>query len=97
MVMFAARDFIAVLLCARDTTVVRSAVRSERKRTAGLRSLVALTHTLEELPWGGRDRRTNFTLVCFFLYFSSKSHDGDKFIPAPPSSPLRKQELENLK
>ncbi|XP_052579240.1 CCR4-NOT transcription complex subunit 10 isoform X5 [Peromyscus californicus insignis] len=27
----------------------------------------------------------------------SKSHDGDKFIPAPPSSPLRKQELENLK
>lgn len=29
--------------------------------------------------------------------FSSKSHDGDKFIPAPPSSPLRKQELENLK
>uniref|UniRef100_A0A673TF23 CCR4-NOT transcription complex subunit 10 n=1 Tax=Suricata suricatta TaxID=37032 RepID=A0A673TF23_SURSU len=28
---------------------------------------------------------------------SSKSHDGDKFIPAPPSSPLRKQELENLK
>ncbi|XP_038937555.1 CCR4-NOT transcription complex subunit 10 isoform X11 [Rattus norvegicus] len=29
--------------------------------------------------------------------FSSKSHDGDKLIPAPPSSPLRKQELENLK
>lgn len=28
---------------------------------------------------------------------SSKSHDGDKLIPAPPSSPLRKQELENLK
>ncbi|XP_073930170.1 CCR4-NOT transcription complex subunit 10 isoform X7 [Castor canadensis] len=27
----------------------------------------------------------------------NKSHDGDKFIPAPPSSPLRKQELENLK
>ncbi|XP_056656364.1 CCR4-NOT transcription complex subunit 10 isoform X7 [Monodelphis domestica] len=27
----------------------------------------------------------------------SKSHDGDKFIPAPPSSPLRKQELENLR
>ncbi|XP_057561976.1 CCR4-NOT transcription complex subunit 10 isoform X4 [Hippopotamus amphibius kiboko] len=27
----------------------------------------------------------------------SKSHDGDKCIPAPPSSPLRKQELENLK
>uniref|UniRef100_A0A673T2Y5 CCR4-NOT transcription complex subunit 10 n=1 Tax=Suricata suricatta TaxID=37032 RepID=A0A673T2Y5_SURSU len=29
--------------------------------------------------------------------YNSKSHDGDKFIPAPPSSPLRKQELENLK
>ncbi|KAM3821883.1 CCR4-NOT transcription complex subunit 10 isoform 1-T1 [Vipera latastei] len=28
---------------------------------------------------------------------SSKSHEGDKFIPAPPSSPLRKQELENLR
>uniref|UniRef100_A0A8D2J7U1 CCR4-NOT transcription complex subunit 10 n=1 Tax=Varanus komodoensis TaxID=61221 RepID=A0A8D2J7U1_VARKO len=27
----------------------------------------------------------------------SKSHDGDKFVPAPPSSPLRKQELENLR
>ncbi|XP_054585784.1 CCR4-NOT transcription complex subunit 10 isoform X5 [Eptesicus fuscus] len=29
--------------------------------------------------------------------YNSKSHEGDKFIPAPPSSPLRKQELENLK
>ncbi|XP_043922578.1 CCR4-NOT transcription complex subunit 10 [Protopterus annectens] len=28
---------------------------------------------------------------------SSKSHEGDKFISAPPSSPLRKQELENLR
>ncbi|XP_034259917.1 CCR4-NOT transcription complex subunit 10 isoform X2 [Pantherophis guttatus] len=27
----------------------------------------------------------------------TKSHEGDKFIPAPPSSPLRKQELENLR
>ncbi|XP_064410973.1 CCR4-NOT transcription complex subunit 10 isoform X1 [Latimeria chalumnae] len=27
----------------------------------------------------------------------SKGHEGDKFIPAPPSSPLRKQELENLR
>ncbi|KAM9164311.1 CCR4-NOT transcription complex subunit 10 isoform 2-T3 [Pangshura tecta] len=31
------------------------------------------------------------------LHFSSKSHEGDKFIPVPPSSPLRKQELENLR
>uniref|UniRef100_A0A0B8RRD0 CCR4-NOT transcription complex subunit 10 n=1 Tax=Philothamnus irregularis TaxID=1899461 RepID=A0A0B8RRD0_9SAUR len=28
---------------------------------------------------------------------TSKSHEGDKFIPALPSSPLRKQELENLR
>ncbi|XP_070583404.1 CCR4-NOT transcription complex subunit 10 isoform X2 [Erythrolamprus reginae] len=27
----------------------------------------------------------------------NKSHEGDKFIPAPPSSPLRKPELENLR
>ncbi|XP_003215704.1 CCR4-NOT transcription complex subunit 10 isoform X1 [Anolis carolinensis] len=28
---------------------------------------------------------------------SNKSHEGDKCVPAPPSSPLRKQELENLR
>ncbi|XP_053570234.1 CCR4-NOT transcription complex subunit 10 [Bombina bombina] len=28
---------------------------------------------------------------------SNKSHDGDKFISAPPSSPLRRQELESLR
>ncbi|KAG8442894.1 hypothetical protein GDO86_011632 [Hymenochirus boettgeri] len=28
---------------------------------------------------------------------SNKSHEGDKFIPAPPSSPLRRQEVENLR
>ncbi|OXB70748.1 UNVERIFIED_CONTAM: hypothetical protein H355_014400 [Colinus virginianus] len=28
---------------------------------------------------------------------SNKSHEGDKFIAAPPSSPLKKQELENLR
>ncbi|XP_053322431.1 CCR4-NOT transcription complex subunit 10 [Spea bombifrons] len=28
---------------------------------------------------------------------SSKIHEGDKFIAAPPSSPLRRQELENLR
>uniref|UniRef100_A0A452I514 CCR4-NOT transcription complex subunit 10 n=1 Tax=Gopherus agassizii TaxID=38772 RepID=A0A452I514_9SAUR len=31
------------------------------------------------------------------VVYNSKSHEGDKFIPAPPSSPLRKQELENLR
>ncbi|XP_048861424.1 CCR4-NOT transcription complex subunit 10 isoform X1 [Brienomyrus brachyistius] len=28
---------------------------------------------------------------------SSKGQEGDKFVPAPPSSPLKKQELENLR
>ncbi|XP_069814725.1 CCR4-NOT transcription complex subunit 10 isoform X2 [Dendropsophus ebraccatus] len=27
----------------------------------------------------------------------SKNHDSDKFLPAPPSSPLKRQELENLR
>ncbi|KAF6098948.1 CCR4-NOT transcription complex subunit 10 [Phyllostomus discolor] len=41
---------------------------------------------------GGNPESSESSETC-----SSKSHDGDKFIPAPPSSPLRKQELENLK
>ncbi|XP_069929011.1 CCR4-NOT transcription complex subunit 10 isoform X11 [Oryctolagus cuniculus] len=40
---------------------------------------------------GGTTESSDSSETC------SKSHDGDKFIPAPPSSPLRKQELENLK
>ncbi|XP_063778373.1 CCR4-NOT transcription complex subunit 10 isoform X2 [Pseudophryne corroboree] len=28
---------------------------------------------------------------------SSKNHEGEKFLPAPPSSPLKRQELENLR
>lgn len=31
------------------------------------------------------------------LFYSGKSQEGDKFIPAAPSSPLRKQEVENLR
>ncbi|XP_023608712.1 CCR4-NOT transcription complex subunit 10 isoform X5 [Myotis lucifugus] len=41
---------------------------------------------------GGNTESSESSETC-----SSKSHEGDKFIPAPPSSPLRKQELENLK
>lgn len=37
----------------------------------------------------------NNLIYCF--YSSNKSHEGDKFIAAPPSSPLKKQELENLR
>ncbi|XP_075068492.1 CCR4-NOT transcription complex subunit 10 isoform X2 [Mixophyes fleayi] len=28
---------------------------------------------------------------------SNKNHEGEKFLPAPPSSPLKRQELENLR
>uniref|UniRef100_A0A8C0UM50 CCR4-NOT transcription complex subunit 10 n=1 Tax=Cyanistes caeruleus TaxID=156563 RepID=A0A8C0UM50_CYACU len=31
------------------------------------------------------------------VVYNNKSHEGDKFIAAPPSSPLKKQELENLR
>uniref|UniRef100_A0A8C1T501 CCR4-NOT transcription complex subunit 10 n=1 Tax=Cyprinus carpio TaxID=7962 RepID=A0A8C1T501_CYPCA len=31
------------------------------------------------------------------LWLSGKTQEGDKFIPAAPSSPLRKQEVENLR
>ncbi|XP_020655140.3 CCR4-NOT transcription complex subunit 10 [Pogona vitticeps] len=40
---------------------------------------------------GGNDSSEN-SEAC-----SGKSLEGDKFVPAPPSSPLRKQELENLR
>lgn len=35
--------------------------------------------------------------VNFSLTDSGKTQEGDKFIPAAPSSPLRKQEVENLR
>lgn len=41
---------------------------------------------------GGSNENSESNEAC-----SSKSHEGDKFVPAPPSSPLRKQELENLR
>ncbi|XP_054240668.1 CCR4-NOT transcription complex subunit 10 isoform X3 [Indicator indicator] len=40
---------------------------------------------------GGNTENSESNEAC------SKSHDGDKFIAAPPSSPLKKQELENLR
>lgn len=36
-------------------------------------------------------------IIIHCFYSSNKSHEGDKFIAAPPSSPLKKQELENLR
>ncbi|XP_030061873.1 CCR4-NOT transcription complex subunit 10 isoform X1 [Microcaecilia unicolor] len=41
---------------------------------------------------GGAENNSDINEGC-----SSKSHEGDKFSSAPPSSPLRKQELENLR
>ncbi|XP_061442557.1 CCR4-NOT transcription complex subunit 10 isoform X2 [Rhineura floridana] len=40
---------------------------------------------------GGNNENSENNEAC------SKSHEGDKFVPAPPSSPLKKQELENLR
>ncbi|XP_030061898.1 CCR4-NOT transcription complex subunit 10 isoform X2 [Microcaecilia unicolor] len=40
---------------------------------------------------GGAENNSDINEGC------SKSHEGDKFSSAPPSSPLRKQELENLR
>ncbi|XP_060136637.1 CCR4-NOT transcription complex subunit 10 isoform X4 [Zootoca vivipara] len=40
---------------------------------------------------GGNNENSENNDAC------SKSHEGDKFVPAPPSSPLKKQELENLR
>ncbi|XP_062364951.1 CCR4-NOT transcription complex subunit 10 isoform X2 [Cinclus cinclus] len=41
---------------------------------------------------GGNTENAESSEAC-----SNKSHEGDKFIAAPPSSPLKKQELENLR
>ncbi|KAG8572872.1 hypothetical protein GDO81_012197 [Engystomops pustulosus] len=41
---------------------------------------------------GNTDSSGEGTEAC-----SNKSHEGDKFLPAPPSSPLKRQELENLR
>ncbi|XP_041421399.1 CCR4-NOT transcription complex subunit 10-A isoform X3 [Xenopus laevis] len=41
---------------------------------------------------GNTDSGGESSEVC-----SNKSHEGDKFIPAPPSSPLKRQEVENLR
>ncbi|KAM6102301.1 CCR4-NOT transcription complex subunit 10 isoform 3-T3 [Theristicus caerulescens] len=43
-------------------------------------------------PLGGNTENSESSEAC-----SNKSHEGDKFIAAPPSSPLKKQELENLR
>ncbi|XP_073534142.1 CCR4-NOT transcription complex subunit 10 isoform X2 [Phyllobates terribilis] len=40
---------------------------------------------------GNTDSSGESTEAC------SKNHEGDKFLPAPPSAPLKRQELENLR
>ncbi|XP_077125087.1 CCR4-NOT transcription complex subunit 10 isoform X1 [Ranitomeya variabilis] len=41
---------------------------------------------------GNTDSSGESTEAC-----SNKNHEGDKFLPAPPSAPLKRQELENLR
>ncbi|CAN2389724.1 CCR4-NOT transcription complex subunit 10 [Pristimantis euphronides] len=41
---------------------------------------------------GNTDSSGEGTEAC-----SNKNHESDKFLPAPPSSPLKRQELENLR
>nr|XP_009508096.1 PREDICTED: CCR4-NOT transcription complex subunit 10 [Phalacrocorax carbo] len=50
----------------------------------------AISKTSNQL--GGNTENSESSEAC-----SNKSHEGDKFIAAPPSSPLKKQELENLR
>lgn len=39
-----------------------------------------------------------FVMIPDFMFFcSGKGQDADKFLSAAPSSPLRKQEVENLR
>ncbi|KAM8967479.1 CCR4-NOT transcription complex subunit 10 isoform 2-T2 [Pelodytes ibericus] len=45
---------------------------------------------------GNTDSSGESSETCSFCFYS-KIHEGDKFIAAPPSSPLRRQELENLR
>ncbi|XP_040595569.1 CCR4-NOT transcription complex subunit 10 isoform X3 [Mesocricetus auratus] len=74
-------EFAAI--CLRNALLLLPEEQQDPKQENGSKSSSQL---------GGNTESSESSETC-----SSKSHDGDKFIPAPPSSPLRKQELENLK
>uniref|UniRef100_A0A8C0HEF2 CCR4-NOT transcription complex subunit 10 n=1 Tax=Chelonoidis abingdonii TaxID=106734 RepID=A0A8C0HEF2_CHEAB len=77
----ASMEFAAI--CLRNALLLLPEDQQEPKQENGSK-----THT----QLGGNAENNESSEAC-----SSKSHEGDKFIPAPPSSPLRKQELENLR
>ncbi|XP_054240667.1 CCR4-NOT transcription complex subunit 10 isoform X2 [Indicator indicator] len=77
----ASMEFAAI--CLRNALLLLPEDQQEPKQENG-------SKTSNQL--GGNTENSESNEAC-----SSKSHDGDKFIAAPPSSPLKKQELENLR
>ncbi|XP_075778080.1 CCR4-NOT transcription complex subunit 10 isoform X2 [Pelodiscus sinensis] len=69
-------------ICLRNALLLLPEDQQEPKQENGSKTNTQL---------GGSTENNESSEAC------SKSHEGDKFIPAPPSSPLRKQELENLR
>ncbi|XP_033367806.1 CCR4-NOT transcription complex subunit 10 isoform X2 [Parus major] len=77
----ASMEFAAI--CLRNALLLLPEDQQEPKQENG-------SKTSNQL--GGNTENTESSEAC-----SNKSHEGDKFIAAPPSSPLKKQELENLR
>nr|XP_009686199.1 PREDICTED: CCR4-NOT transcription complex subunit 10 isoform X2 [Struthio camelus australis] len=77
----ASMEFAAI--CLRNALLLLPEDQQEPKQENG-------SKTSNQL--GGNAENSESSEAC-----SNKSHEGDKFIAAPPSSPLKKQELENLR
>ncbi|XP_032038691.1 CCR4-NOT transcription complex subunit 10 isoform X2 [Aythya fuligula] len=77
----ASMEFAAI--CLRNALLLLPEDQQESKQENG-------SKTSNQL--GGNAENSESSEAC-----SNKSHEGDKFIAAPPSSPLKKQELENLR
>uniref|UniRef100_A0A8C0AWQ4 CCR4-NOT transcription complex subunit 10 n=1 Tax=Buteo japonicus TaxID=224669 RepID=A0A8C0AWQ4_9AVES len=77
----ASMEFAAI--CLRNALLLLPEDQQEPKQENG-------SKTSNQL--GGNTENSESSEAC-----SNKSHEGDKFIAAPPSSPLKKQELENLR
>ncbi|XP_029445263.1 CCR4-NOT transcription complex subunit 10 isoform X2 [Rhinatrema bivittatum] len=77
----ASMEFAAI--CLRNALLLLPEDQQEPKQENGSKTSSQL---------GGAENNSEIGEGC-----SSKSHEGDKFSSAPPSSPLRKQELEHLR
>ncbi|KAM9387334.1 CCR4-NOT transcription complex subunit 10 isoform 2-T2 [Phaethornis superciliosus] len=77
----ASMEFAAI--CLRNALLLLPEDQQEPKQENGSKTSSQL---------GGNTENSESSEAC-----SNKSHEGDKFIAAPPSSPLKKQELENLR